>query len=186
MTLKVAPIENENDIRQALDKYSTMVYRICFMYLKNKYDAEDACQDVFLKYVQCNKEFESEEHEKAWLCKVTFNRCKDVLKYFNRRLLSLDHITECFKNLHKGENKSDRVEDITSLTYESIVDDHTVLNAVLDLPSKYKDVIYLHFYEGYTAVQIAKIKKCNENTIYSQISRAKKMLKERLGDEYEC
>lgn len=76
MTLKVAPIENKNDIRQALDKYSTMVYRICFMYLKNKYDAEDACQDVFLKYVQCNKEFESEEHEKAGFAKLLLTGVK--------------------------------------------------------------------------------------------------------------
>ena len=181
--MKTEPNEKDKNIKIMLERYSTMVYRICFMYLKNKSDAEDACQDVFLKYIQQNKQFESDEHEKAWICRVTFNRCKDILKSFNHKFLSLENITEY---LHRGKkNTENNMENEKSLTYENVIDDNTVLNAVLNLPKKYKDVIYLHYYEGYTALQIANIIKCKENTIYSQISRAKKLLKERLGDEYE-
>lgn len=148
----------------ALEKYSDMVYRICLMYLKSKAEAEDAFQDVFLKFMQAGKKFESEEHEKAWLCKVAFNRCKDLLKSSHYRLVNID--------------------DIPEPSYEAPYD-KTVLEAVLALPAKYKDVIYLHYYEGYTASQIAKILHCRENTVYSQLSRARELLKERLGDEVE-
>lgn len=184
--MKAESNDMDNKAKDALDKYSNMVYRICFMYLKNKSDAEDACQDVFLKYVQHNKHFESSEHEKAWICKVTFNRCKDILKSYNRRFLSLDSFTEGIRNLHRRDKDLDtNIENVSTLTYESVIDDNTVLDIVLKLPAKYKDVIYLYYYEGYSASQIACIKNCNENTIYSQMSRAKKLLKERLGDDYE-
>ena len=151
-------------ITTALQKYSDMVYRICYMYLKNKEEAEDAFQDIFLKYIQANLHFISEEHEKAWLCKVSFNRCKDILRNFRFKVSSLDSIPEP--------------------TYEH-TDDGAVLQAVLQLPAKYKDAIYLHYYEGYSAVQIAKILKCRENTVYSQLSRGRQLLKERLGDDFE-
>ena len=155
---------SDDKITSALEKYSDMVYRICFMYLKSKEEAEDAFQDIFLKYIQADVHFVSEEHEKAWLCKVSFNRCKDILRSFRFKIISLDSIPEA--------------------TYEH-TDEGVVLQAVLDLPPKYKDVIYLHYYEGYSAVQIAKILKCRENTVYSQLSRGRQILKERLGDDFE-
>jgi RNA polymerase sigma-70 factor (ECF subfamily) len=158
------PQRTGDKVTLALEKYSDMVYRICLMYLKSKAEAEDAFQDVFLRFMQANKQFESEEHEKGWLCTVAFNRCKDILKSAHYRLVGLEDIPE-----PSYENKYDK----------------TVLEAVLALPAKYKDVIYLHYYEGYTAAQIAKILRCRENTIYSQLSRARGLLKERLGDEYE-
>lgn len=151
-------------ITTALEKYSDMVYRICFMYLKSKEEAEDAFQDIFLRYIQAKLDFASDEHEKAWLCKVSFNRCKDILKSFRFRIASLESIPEPI--------------------YEN-TDDGAVLEAVLQLPAKYKDVIYLHYYEGYTAAQIAEILKSRENTIYSQLSRGRQILKERLGDGFD-
>lgn len=151
-------------ITTALEKYSDMVYRICFMYLKNKEEAEDAFQDIFLRYIQADVHFVNEDHEKSWLCKVSFNRCKDILKSFRFRVSSIESIPEP--------------------TYEH-TDSNTVLDAVLQLPTKYKDAIYLHYYEGYTAAQVARILKCRENTVYSQLSRGRQMLKERLGDDFE-
>lgn len=149
---------------KALEKYSSMVYRICFMYLKNKEEAEDAFQDIFLRYYQVDKVFESEEYEKAWLCRVAFNRCKDILKSFRFKVVSLESVQEP--------------------SYES-KEVGSVLDAVLKLPTKYKDAIYLHYYEGYNATQIAKVLQCSENTVYSHLSRGRQMLKERLGDDFE-
>ncbi|HEX2945652.1 MAG TPA: sigma-70 family RNA polymerase sigma factor [Clostridia bacterium] len=152
-------------ISNAIEKYSDRVYRICFMYLRNKAEAEDAFQDVFLRFMQTTKEFESDDHEKAWICRVAINRCKDIVKSLRYKFVSLDNIPE----LH-FENEQDS----------------TVLDAILELPPKYKDVVYLHYCEGYKASQIADILRSTENTIYSQLSRARALLKERLGEDYEC
>lgn len=151
-------------ITAALEKHSNMVYRICFLYLKNKEEAEDAFQDIFLRYIQADMVFESDEHEKTWLCRVSFNRCKDILKSFRFRVASLDSVPE---PSYETPSQSD------------------VLEAVLKLPAKYKDAIYLHYYEGYTSAQIAKMLYCSENAVFSQLSRGRKILKERLGDDFE-
>ncbi len=148
----------------AMKKYSAEVYRICYFYLRNKAEAEDAFQDVFLKFMQVNQEFENDEHEKAWICRVTINRCKDIIKSFRYKFVSLDSIPE--------------------LTYEN-EKDSALFSTILELPPKYKAVIYLHYYEGYKASQIANILKSSENTVYSQLSRARILLKERLGEDYE-
>jgi RNA polymerase sigma-70 factor (ECF subfamily) len=149
----------------ALENYSDRVYRICYLYLKNKAEAEDAFQDVFLKFMQMDKEFENDEHEKAWICRVAINRCKDIMKSFRYKFVSLDKIPE--------------------LTFEN-EENSVVLEAILNLPPKYKDIVYLHYYEGYKASQIASLLNSNENTVYSQLSRARTLLKERLGEDYEC
>lgn len=157
-------IDPHDNITAALQKHSAMVYRICFMYLKSREEAEDALQEIFLRYIQADKKFENDEHEKAWLCKVSFNLCKDILKSSRNKVLSIDSIPEP--------------------TYENS-ETNTVLDAVLSLPAKYKEVIYLHYYEDYSASQIAKLTKCSENAVYSQLSRGRKILRERLGDDFE-
>ena len=155
---------NEDRITAALRKCSGAVYRICFLYMKNKADAEDAFQDVFLRYMTAGKRFESDEHEKAWLCRVAFNRCKDLIKKRRKNAVSIEAVPE--------PSSEDRHES-------------GVLAAVLNLPDIYKEAVYLHYYEGYTASRIAEFLKCRENTVYSQLSRARSILKERLGDYFE-
>ncbi|MGI5962596.1 MAG: RNA polymerase sigma factor [Lawsonibacter sp.] len=141
--------------------------RICMIHLKNYADTEDIFQTVFLKYVLHTAPFASEEHEKAWFIRVTINACKDLLKsFFRSRTVSLDEISTI-----PAQMQPDHLE---------------VLQAVLSLPPKYRDVVYLHYYEDYTAPQISKILKKNVNTIYTLLTRSKQMLKEKLGgDEYE-
>ena len=164
MHVSVSSQGNEDNTTAALKKYSDTVYRICFLYMKNKADAEDAFQDVFLKYIKAGKRFESDEHEKAWLCKVAFNTCKDMLKKTRKNIVSIETVAE--------PSYSEKQTD-------------DVLDAVLGLPEKYKEVIYMHYYEGYTAAQIARFMKSRENTVYSQLSRARDILRERLGDDFE-
>ena len=122
---------------------------------------------MFLKYVLSSVSFENEEHEKAWFIRVTINACKDLLKsFFRSRTVSLDEIAE--------------------QSSEMPTDDREVLEAVLSLPPKYKDVVYLHYYEGYTAPQISRILGKNVNTIYTLINRSRQLLREKLGgDGYE-
>ena len=135
--------------------------------MKNYADTEDIFQTVFLKYVLSSIEFENKEHEKAWLIRVTINACKDLLKsFFRRNTVSIHQLIE---------QPAPQDQDYTD-----------VLEAVLSLPKKYKDVVYLYYYEGYTAPQISKILGKNMNTIYTLLNRSKKILKAQLGgSEYE-
>jgi RNA polymerase sigma-70 factor (ECF subfamily) len=121
-------------------------------------------QDVFLKYTLSEKEFESDDHEKAWLIRVAINSCKDLIKSFFRK-------------------KVTSIEDVCAEQFCIGNEDREILDAVLRLQGKYKDVIYLFYYEGYTAVEIAKIMRRNENTIYTWLSRARSDLKETLGGD---
>jgi len=157
-------MRNETEANRAIELYADTVRHICFMHLKNYADVEDVFQDVFLKYILYTGEFESDDHEKAWLVRVSINACKDLLKSFFR------------KKVHS-------IEDVNVEPFYIQGDERELLDHVLRLPPKYKNVIYLFYYEGYTAVEIAKILGKNENTVYSWLSRAKKQLKTELGGE---
>ena len=151
--------EKREHIVRAIEKYADMVRRISFMYLRNADDVEDIFQDVFLRLFRYEKSFDSDEHEKAWLLRVTINRCKDLHKsFFRSRVCSLNDMEITFEDEHESE----------------------VLQQVLALPQKYKDVVYLFYYEGYSVQEISKILCVKENTAYSHLHRARQMLKERL------
>ena len=157
-------MRSEQEANRAIERYADTVRRICMIHLKNHADTEDIFQNVFLKYVLSTAVFESEEHEKAWFIRVTINACRDLLKsLFRSRTVSLDTLL-------------DQPADLTET-------DRTVLDAVLALPGKYRDVAYLHYYEGYTAPQIGEILHKNVNTIYTLLNRAKQALKETLGGD---
>lgn len=157
-------MRSEQEVNQAVERYADMVRRLCMIYLKNYADTEDIFQTVFLKYVLSSISFENAEHEKAWLIRVTINACKDLRKsFFRSHTVSLDQLAEQPAALSQ--------------------DHREVLEAVLALPKKYKDVVYLHYYEEYTAPQISQILGKNVNTVYTLLTRAKQMLREKLGGE---
>lgn len=157
-------MRSEQEINRVIDQYSDMIRRICLIHLKNEADIEDIFQTVFLKYALSTIPFENSEHEKAWLIRVTINACKDLLKsFFHRRVTLLECMEETFYSL-SNEHKE-------------------VLEAVLNLPKKYRDVVYLHYYEGYTAFEISQILNKNVNTVYTLLSRSKQLLKKTLGSE---
>ncbi len=160
-------MRSEQEVNRAIEQYADMVRRLCMIHLKNDADTEDIFQTVFLKYVLHTGSFETEEHEKAWLIRVTINACKDLLKsVFYRRTVSMD--------------------EIPALPAEMPPEEKDILEAVLSLPQKYKDVVYLHFYEAYTAPQISRLLKKNVNTVYTLLTRSKQLLREKLGgDGYE-
>lgn len=154
-------MRSEEEACRAIDLYADTVRRICMVHLKNYSDTEDIFQTVFLKYVLHTAPFDSPEHEKAWIIRVTVNACKDLLKnVFRSRTVPLDRLIE-----------QPALQDM----------DHTdLLEAVLSLPEKYKDVIYLYYYEGYSAAEISRILKKNVNTVYTLLTRARQVLKKKL------
>ena len=159
---KGLPMRSEQEVNYAIECYSDMVLRLCMVSLKNPQDAEDVFQTVFLKYTLSNQIFETADHEKAWLIRVTVNCCRDLLKsFFRKHTVSLEELSEYTAPV--ASEQSD------------------VLEAVRSLPRKYREVVYLHYYEGYTAPEIAGILHVNPNTVYTHLSRARERLKEMLG-----
>lgn len=156
-------MRSEEEASKAIDLYGDTVKRICMIHLKNYSDTEDIFQTVFLKYVLHAPDFDSSEHEKAWIIRVTINACKDLLKsFFKSRTLPLDSVTE------KAE--------------EPGLDHSDVLEAVLSLPRKYKDVVYLYYYEEYSAAEIGSILHKNVNTVYTLLNRGRQALKTKLEE----
>lgn len=160
-------MRSEEEINRAVELYSDTVKRICFLHLKNYHDTQDIFQKVFFKYLMYDGAFENESHEKAWFIRVTVNACKDLLKdYYRRNSLSIEEaVNECAVS----DNRS-----------------REILSAVLSLENKYKNVVYLFYFEGYSAREISEMLGKKENTIYSLLSRAREKLKKELGgDDFE-
>ncbi|QAY68559.1 sigma-70 family RNA polymerase sigma factor [Paenibacillus protaetiae] len=142
------------------------IYRICFMYLKNPADAEDAVQSTFLKLLKSDIAFADTEHEKAWLIVTARNHCKDVLKsWWRTRKAELPNLPEAGMDDsfgHSGE----------------------VLERLLSLPDKYKIVLYLYYFEEYSVKEIAGMLKRKESTIQTQLAKGRKLMKVSLGGYY--
>lgn len=158
-------MKSAKDLERVMELYADMVRRICLVHLKNRHDTEDVFQDVYMKYMLFEGSFENSAHEKAWFARVTINACTDWLRYLSRRKwVPLDVIDE-----------EKAVLDVPSMQ---------ILQVVLELPEKYRNVIYLHYYEGYSIVEIAGILGRKENTVYTWIARARNILREKLGGEW--
>lgn len=150
------------DFEAFYDRNYKLVYRICFTYMKNAHDAEDCTEDTFVKVLTGNISFNDETHEKKWLTVAAINLCKDRLKHWWRKTtVSLDEVAEL-----PGGN-------------DFKIDE--TLAVVMTLPPKYKDVIYLHYYEGYQTDQIAAMLNRNHSTVRNQLRDARAILKEKLG-----
>ena len=157
-------MRSEQEVNRAIERHADTVRRLCMIHLKNYADTEDIFQTVFLKYVLSSVSFENEEHERAWFIRVTINACKDLLKnFFRSHTVSIDEVLEQPVEIQE--------------------DNREVLEAVLSLPARYRDVVYLYYYEEYTAPEIGKILGKNVNTIYTLLNRAKKILRKKLGGD---
>lgn len=153
----------EVDIKETIEKYSDMVYRIALTRSGVVENAEDIFQEVFMKYSEKMPKFENEEHKKAWLIRVTINLSKNfVNQAWNRKVVNLDE----------------------NLRFET-AEESDVFSIVCELPEKYRTVIYLFYYEGYKVKEIAKILKTREGTVKTWLSRSREALKEKLEGGFE-
>lgn len=152
-------LRTDNGFLETYHLYVDMVYHICLMYMKNKYDAEDIVQETFVKLLKRGQDFEREEHKKAWLIVTATNLCKDQLKHWWQKRKSLEE--------YEGSDHRELVD--------------TTLMAVMELPKKYRIVVYLYYYQGYNSTEIAAILKKPSSTIRSNLSKAKSLLKKTLG-----
>lgn len=143
--------------------YFDDLFRYVMTIVKNEDDTLDIVQETFIKLYQSNQPFDSEAHIKSWLLKVARNRSYNLFKYWYR-------------------NKRIVVEDINSFQSETITEQQ-VMQEVLDLPLKYRESIYLFYYEGYKIDEIASLLNISSNTIKTRLSRARALLKGVVSNE---
>lgn len=158
----------EIEFDEKYDKYSQLIYRTAYHYLLNVDSAEDITQEVFVKLLTNSKTFNDEEHEKAWLLRVTINLCKNVLKSKSNSNIEINDEIQIIDNSfeEKSINKIDMKKQIEGLS-----------------PIQ-RTVIYLHYYEGFSISEIARITRINQNTIKSHLKRAKTTLKNNIEKEH--
>ncbi len=147
---------NKNQyLEKMVEKYSNMIYRLALIRTKTKENSEDVYQEVFLRLAKKMPDFKSEEHERAWLIRVTINCSKNLLnsKFFR--------------------NTAELKEDIPFETEEK----HNIYYSVQKLPIKYKTIVHLYYYENYKIKEISEILKMKENTVKSCLARAREKLK---------
>jgi RNA polymerase sigma-70 factor (ECF subfamily) len=149
------------DYERVVNRYSDMVFRIALNECKNKTDAEDVLQNTFLKLLQSRKNFNSEEHQKRWLIRVAINECHTLFSSPWRKKMEL-------------------VDEITDMTSFETPEESELFAAVQTLPAKYRNVLYLYYYEEYSIREISEILKIKESTLQTRLMRAREQLKTKL------
>lgn len=149
-----------------VERWGDSLYRAAFAVCKNPQDAEDVVQETLLSYYRSDKEFESDEHIRAWLIRVAVNKAKNAAICFWRR------------------NRRSLEEAMDALAFES-EGDRDLLDAVLRLPERYRIVIHLFYYEDYSIKEIAALLRLSEGAVKSRLNRARKQLRNQLTEGWE-
>ena len=153
-------------VQELAASYQGSLFAAAFNVCKNAQDAEDVVQDTFVQYYTTKKEFESEQHIRAWLMRVAVTKAKNVNRTFWRR------------------NKISIEDYMETLVFETPAAE-TLFETVMQLPEKYRIVIHLYYYEEYAVREIAQILKLSESNVKIRLSRGRAMLKETLKEDWD-
>ena len=157
MNKKVA----DEDIEQTIIEYSDLLYKICFLILKDDSDVQDVLQETFIKYMTKSPDFESEDHKKAWLIKISQNKCKEFLRFHKR------HATVPLEEVEESFSVTDGMDTDTS----------NILSLIWNLKYKLKSVVILYYIEGYKVNEVARILGISESAVKKRLERARKELR---------
>lgn len=153
--------KNETEIKRIIQVHGNLLYRTAIVILGNPHDAQDVLQETLIKYMEKSPDFQDENHEKAWLLKVTANLCRDFLRFHKRHTyVSIDELEPVCSKPQQQE----------------------ILKEVLSLPPKFKAVLLLHYIEGYQLKEIAGILGISENAVKKRLQRGKEALKQKLNE----
>lgn len=152
----------DRSVEEVFQEYGNMLYRIAFVMMKNAFDAEDVVQDTLIKYMEHmknGKSFESEEHRKAWLIRVDINFCKNRLRFYkNHPKIGMEELSRYY------EEKEDT----------------RLMDSLLLLPTKYREILLLHYVEGYQGREIAGMLKLSESAVRKRLERGRGKLRDIL------
>ena len=154
-------LDNEQFTRLA-GRYIDTVFRVALNYVRNPADAEDVTQTVYEKLLRERKDFENDDHVKNWLIRVTLNECKKLMRSPWRRV--------------------EPMEDYHGMAAFDNSDHADLYRAVMGLPKKYRLAIYLHYYEGYSTLEISQLMRIPKNTVCSHLKRGRELLKKELQE----
>lgn len=152
-----------DDIEAIYLRQFKAIYRVCYAFMKNSQDAEDCTEDTFVRLMTHEAQFENERHERSWLTTTAMNICKDKLKHWWRQ-----KVTPIDEQVEQAAEPDEH---------------HEVVDAVMALPVKYKEVVWLHYYEGYQTDEIAVMLNRPPSTVRNQLRDARAKLKLTLGGD---
>ena len=156
---------DSSEFNRIVDKYADVVFRTALSFCSNKSDAEDITQNTFIKLLNSEVDYESDDHIRRWLIRVAVNESKSLWRSFWQRKVISFHdldVEPAYTDDEKGE----------------------ILAEVMNLPRKYSAVLHLHYYEGYTCREMASVLGLSESNVQTRLQRARNMLKERLGEAW--
>ena len=156
---------NSSEFNRIVDKFADVVFRSALSFCKNKSDAEDITQITFMKLLKSKTDFESDDHIRKWLIRVAANESKSLWRSFwIRRVISFNDLDyePAYINPEKNE----------------------ILTEVMKLPEKYRTVLHLYYYENYHCDEIASVLGISESNVQTRLMRARKMLKDNLGEAW--
>lgn len=156
--MKIQSLRTDDCLEEVMEKYSDLIYRVAYANVKVKADADDVFQEVWCRYYQKNKIFESEEHRRNWLINVTLKCCKKIYSSARYKFTIL-------------------TDDISLLEAKLPTRDFEIYYAVINLPEKYRIPIYLYYYEGFSVNEISEMTGTNSSTVRSQLKRGREKLK---------
>ena len=157
--------EDNKEIELVVEKYSDMLFKICFLILKNEQDVKDVLQETFIKYITKKPDFKSEEHRKAWLIKVSQNKCKEFLRFHKKH----------------ARVPLEEVENCVMITDGMDYDTKETISNIWNLEYKLKSVVILYYIEGYSVREVADMLSISEAAVKKRLQRAREKL--RLMDE---
>lgn len=158
--------QSQISLTEVFERYSDMLYRLALTHTANREDAEDACQDVFIRYSQSKQSFKDEEHIKSWLVRVCINRCHDIARHKKIRYhLDIDEVRDVIAD----DTKAEEYLQLTEILGE--------------LPCKYKDIIILHYYEGYSIKECTGLLGLSLSAAKMRLMRARELMKDKLTKE---
>lgn len=178
--------------------YSDMVYRLAFARTGSRYDADDIYQEVFMRYINRRPHFESEEHRKAWLIKVTVNCSKNYWASLKRRKTeSLELLSEQFSEPQSEPQSEPLSDQLSDLRHNQLPESHTgphfceefafetpedtnLYHGLQQLPRKYREVVHLFYYEDMSIEEIGQVLERKEATVRTQLTRARQKLRATL------
>ena len=166
------PMRQENDeerLSRLMDSYGSSVLRVCYLYLKDHALAQDASQTAFVKAWKALSSLRDNTSEKAWLMRIAVNTCKTMLRSPEYRMYA----------------QNPDMDELPEPSVAAVESDHTVLSAVLKLPEKYREVIMLHYYQGLTSQEVARILGIPQATVLTRLHRARKLLESDLKGWYQ-
>lgn len=182
------------EVQKKIDSYSDLLYKIAYLQLRNNQDAEDVVQETFYQFIKAKKRFETPEHEKAWLIKVTLNGCRKIWRSAWYRHTNAAPAGGAGKGAGNEADGMD-MDDIRDTIYDdsrgNVLEDilkrersREIMEAVMKLPGRYREVIHLFYFQQMSVKEISVVTKRKESTITSQLTRGRELLRKNLKEEY--